>query len=135
MEKHDLRDRVFLCTVSEPFALFPETDYTRMPAYELSPLVLKSDPSLMEYYVASLAKPIANFVSRNARNHERILAYVRPDSTHARFLDRANQLLGKTVVELAVQQEDLDRVRKKHPRMWHLDWMIFLQDILKTKFA
>ncbi len=135
LERNDLRDKVFLCTVSEPFALFPETDYIRMPNYELSPLVLKNDPPLLEDYVESLAKPIANFVSRNAGNHKRFLAYVRPDSTHARFLERANQLLGKTVVELAVQQEDIDCVRREHPRMWHLDWMIFLQDVLKNKIA
>ena len=135
LKKNDLRDKVFLCTVSEPFALFPETDYARMPDYELSPLVLKGDQLLLESYTATLAEPIANFVSRNAKNHKAVLAYVRPDSTHARFLDRANQLLGQRLVEFAVEMEDLERVRNKHPRMWHLDWMIFLQSILRSSLT
>ncbi len=130
LDRYSLRSKVFLCTVSEPFALFPETDYLIMPDYELSPLVLKGDPDLLEHYVSKLGKPIADFLARNAKNHDRVLAYVRPDSTHARFLERANRLLGKEIVEPAVQQEHFVRVKKDHPRMWHLDWMIFLQSVL-----
>lgn len=131
LEKEKLRDRVFLCTVSEPFALFPETDYAKMPNYELSPLLLKNEPTLLESYVSALGISIAGFLCRNSHRHKLILAYVRPDSTHALFLKRANDLLDKPLVRLAVSMEDLSEVRHMHPRMWHLNWMIYLESRLR----
>jgi predicted RNA-binding protein len=130
LDKQNLRKRVFICTVSEPFALFPETDYQRMPDYELSPLVLKSDPHLLEDYSNILAKPIAGFLERNHDKHGRILAYVRPDSTHALFLMKAMRLVRKPVVRFAVTTDDLKRIRRSHRRMWHLNWMIYLESRL-----
>lgn len=135
LEKENLRNKVFLCTVSEPFALFPETDYHKMPNYELSPLILKSEPELLESYCATLAKPIAGFVRRNSGRHKRISAYVRPDSTHALFLKRANSYLGRPLVRFPVTREDLQRIRRAHRRMWHLNWMIYLEDRLRRALA
>jgi predicted RNA-binding protein len=130
LEKRNLRDRVFVCSVSEPFALFPESDYDKMPDYELSPLLLKAEPKLLEDYCSTLARPIAGFLQRNSQNHERIIAYVRPDSTHALFLKRAMQLSGKFKIDFAVSSDDLKRIRKAHRRMWHLNWMIYLESRL-----
>jgi len=131
LEKENLRDQVFVCTVSEPFALFPENDYDKMPNYELSPLVLKREPELLEKYCSTLAKPIAGFLMRNHDKHRRVIAYVRPDSTHAVFLQRAMSLCGSPLVRFAVTVDDLRQIRKAHPRMWHLNWMIYLQNHLK----
>jgi predicted RNA-binding protein len=130
LEKEKLRNRVFLCTVSEPFALFPETDYGRMPNYELSPSLLKNNPKLLELYTSALGESIAGFLIRNADRHKIILAYVRPDSTHALFLEKANQLLNKSAVRIAVSMADLGRIRHAHQRMWHLNWMIYLESRL-----
>jgi predicted RNA-binding protein len=131
LEKEKLKGRVFVCTVSEPFALFPETDYGKMPNYELSPLLLKSNPKLLELYTSVLGKSIACFLSRNSGRHKMILAYVRPDSTHALFLRKANQLQNKSVVRMAASIEDLARIRQLHRRMWHLNWMIYLENQLR----
>lgn len=132
LNKQKLRDNVFVCTVSEPFGLFPETDYSRMPCYELSPALLKQTPDLFDLYAEKLAVPIAMFLKRNFRNHQHIVAYVRSDSTHATFLDKANELLRDHMIQFPVTQEDFDELRRTHPRMWHLNWMIFLQEKLGT---
>jgi hypothetical protein len=131
LEKERLRDRIFICTVSEPFALFPETDYDKMPNYELSPLVLKSTPSLLEEYCCTLSKPIAGFLRRNRNRHRRVIAYVRPDSTHAMFLRRATMICSQQKIHFALSNYELQRIRKAHPRLWHLDWMIFSEKHLK----
>jgi hypothetical protein len=104
-----------------------------MPNYELSPSILKSQPDLLESYCATLAKPIAGFLRRNSNRHKRISAYVRPDSTHALFLNRANSYLGRPLVRFPVTREDLESVRHTHRRMWHMNWMIYLEDLVKDE--
>jgi hypothetical protein len=131
LEREELRNSVFVCTVSEPFALFPETDYGRMPNYELSPLLLKNNSKLLESYTTTLGESIAGFLRRNFERHKTILAYVRPDSTHALFLRKANQLLNKSAVRMVASIEDLARIRRIHRRMWHLNWMIYLESQLR----
>jgi predicted RNA-binding protein len=135
LRQNEIREKMFICTVSEPFALFLETDYDKMPLYELSPKILKENETVLKKYEKIIAHTIAAFLKRNKKNHRVIFAYVRPDSTHRRFLSFANRLLGNDIIKFVLTAQDLENLKKSHRRTWQLNWMIFLENKLLNNIS
>lgn len=90
-----IRNKISLHTISEPLGIIGESDYNIMPVYDNPGLFywftakngLKWNSEAYNKCIILLGKIIGQFLEKFSQNFQKIIAFVKPKSNHAKMIE------------------------------------------------
>ena len=121
LRKKEIKNEIALHTVSEPLALIGENDYETMPLYDNPGLFkwftrkngLKWDQKAFEKSVEYLGKLLAKFLKKHQEKYEKVLAFVKPNSSHQLMMKFAKRF-SNLDIQIAPKRSDYAKLRNNY---------------------
>ena len=131
----NLRKFVSLHTISEPLGIIGEKNYEIMPIYDNPGLFqwftrkynLKWDENIFDRCINYLGKIIGLFLKKFEKRFKKIIAFVKPDSTHYKMMEVAKKYLNNDIT-IGPLKSEIREIKNNY--VWMANKSI--QDLFKT---